>query len=244
MLPESPITRFQKSFSNLPLIALLVSNTLPIFGVLFFSWDLFAIVLLYWTENIVIGFYTVLKMMFYETSNKSALAGSFPSTIPPFILHYGGFTMGHGLFLLALFNPDAIPSNLTWPCFLVFLQAFVYGMSNALSQFPPTILIGIAGLFASHGYSFGYNYFRKGERKRIDLGKLMIQPYERVVMMHIALIFGAFYVDILGSPIALLLTLIWLKTGMDVKMHLRERRKGRTPVNMSLKRRRRRVRRK
>ena len=53
---------FEKYLSKLPLIALLATNALPLVGVLFFEWNAFLLVLLYWAENVVVGFYNVLKM--------------------------------------------------------------------------------------------------------------------------------------------------------------------------------------
>jgi len=47
---------------RLPLIALLGANAIPLLGVLFFEWDAFGIVLLYWSENVAVGFYNVLKI--------------------------------------------------------------------------------------------------------------------------------------------------------------------------------------
>ena len=48
----------------MPVIALLAANAIPLFGVLFLEWDAFFIVLLYWSENLVIGFYNILKIAF------------------------------------------------------------------------------------------------------------------------------------------------------------------------------------
>ena len=43
--------------------ALIAANCLPLFGVLFFGWDTFSIIFLYWAENVVIGAINVLKMI-------------------------------------------------------------------------------------------------------------------------------------------------------------------------------------
>ena len=248
MLSSKQITQVQKTFSNLPLISLLVANALPVVGVLFFGWDAFSIVLLYWTENIVVGFYNVMKMAFVKES--SPIISEYSSTnnlefigipIKPgkyslivfFIIHYGGFTMGHGLAIIALFNNDAFPSELTWPCFLVFLQAFIYGMFNTFSRFPVNILIGIACLFASHGISFVYNYFYRDERSRTSLQKLMGQPYARIVVLQITIIFGGWLTMTIGSPVGVLLILVLLKTIMDVKLHLRERQKNKATTDFT-----------
>ncbi|MEM9315282.1 MAG: DUF6498-containing protein, partial [Pseudomonadota bacterium] len=36
-------------------LALIVSNALPMLGVLFLGWDVGAIVVLYWSENLILG---------------------------------------------------------------------------------------------------------------------------------------------------------------------------------------------
>jgi hypothetical protein len=46
----------KKDLSDVPVLALLAANAIPLFGVVFLGWDAFHIVLLYWAENIVIGF--------------------------------------------------------------------------------------------------------------------------------------------------------------------------------------------
>ena len=48
---------------TLPQIALLLANLIPVFGVLYLDWDVGSIIVLYWAENLVIGFYTILKIL-------------------------------------------------------------------------------------------------------------------------------------------------------------------------------------
>ncbi len=85
----------KKDSLDVPIVALLAANTIPLFGVLFLGWDAFYIVLLYWTENLVIGFYNVLKMVFAAVPHPVAHMGKL-FIIPFFIVHYGGFTAVHG----------------------------------------------------------------------------------------------------------------------------------------------------
>jgi hypothetical protein len=44
-------------------IVLVVMNLIPLVGVVFFGWSGFNIVFLYWSENVIIGFFNVLKML-------------------------------------------------------------------------------------------------------------------------------------------------------------------------------------
>ena len=52
----------------------------------------------------------------------------------------------------------------------------------------------------------------------------MGQPYSRIVVMHIAIIAGAFLAAAFKSPLPILIVLIALKTVLDIKLHLLEHR--------------------
>ena len=69
---------------NLPIVALLLANLVPIAGVLYMDWDVGAIIVLYWTENLIAGGYTIFKML---------LAGGkgMPFHMVLFCIHYGFF---------------------------------------------------------------------------------------------------------------------------------------------------------
>ena len=43
---------FKKDWLDIPVIALLLANAIPLFGVLFLDWDAFSIVLLYWSNPV------------------------------------------------------------------------------------------------------------------------------------------------------------------------------------------------
>ena len=80
-------------------------------------------------------------------------------------------------------------------------------------------------LVLSHGFSFAWNYLGRGEYRRATLEALMHQPYARVIVLHITIIAGGFIILALGSPVMGLALLVALKSGVDVKAHLKERRK-------------------
>jgi hypothetical protein len=60
--------------------------------------------------------------------------------------------------------------------------------------------------------------------------KQMFQPYGRLVILHITIIFGAFAVIGLGQPVALVALLVILKTAVDLLFHLREHARAAQPV--------------
>ena len=84
---------------------------------------------------------------------------------------------------------------------------------------------GLLSLIASHGFSFYWNYVKNGEYQRASLQALMGQPYGRVMVLHLTVLFGGWIVMLLGSPVGALLVLVALKTAADWRGHRAERRK-------------------
>lgn len=218
----------KKDWLDIPVIALLAANTIPLFGVLILGWDAFYIVLLYWTENLVIGFYNILKMVFAAVPNPFAHLGKL-FLIPFFIIHYGGFTAIHGFFVLELFHKDGQGppmDRMDWPCLLIFVQMLFNVIRYMYSVIPPQVRLAVLALFASHGVSFVQNYLIKREYATAKPDKLMSSPYGRVIVMHIAILTGGFLTMAIGSPAPLLVVLVILKTILDVNLHNRTHKKA------------------
>ncbi|MHC4758884.1 MAG: DUF6498-containing protein [Planctomycetota bacterium] len=218
----------KKKWLNLPVIALIGANIIPVWGVLYLDWDAFYIVLLYWAENLVVGFYNILKMAMVSKNGVIVnISKIFPIVF--FMFHYGMFTAVHGGFVLTFFQKTEhanIMGRESWPCFFAFLQILFDVIRNVYLIIPANMKYAVLALFVSHGISFGYNYIYKKEYITARIETLMAQPYGRVVVMHIAIILGAFLTEYMGSPIAVLLVLVVLKIIIDVKFHLKEHKKN------------------
>jgi hypothetical protein len=217
---------FQKHRSDIPLISLLLANTIPLWGVFFLGWDAFSLVLLYWAENLIIGFYNILKIAFVKAPHFIGhIAKLF--FIPFFIIHYGGFMGVHGFFILGLFERGQGPAFIgktPWPCFLVFVQLLLGVIKQMWLVMPDGMRLPLGIFLASHGVSFIHNFLIRGEYASTNPQKLMGQPYSRIVVMHIAILAGAFLAAAFKSPLPILIILIALKTILDVKLHLRQHR--------------------
>lgn len=189
--------------------ALLVANLIPLAGVLLFGWDVFALVFLFWCENVVVGVFNVLRMLWVERGAERMPAAKF-FFIPFFCFHYGMFTAVHGVFVFALFGSRQ--SGNLFP-----------SVSSVVRVIDENALwLAVAALVFSHGFSFVRNYVAEQEYRRVTLQQLMGQPYARVVVLHLAIIGGGFLVMALGSPVFGLILLVALKIGMDLAAHLRE----------------------
>ncbi|HEY6059828.1 MAG TPA: DUF6498-containing protein [Gemmatimonadales bacterium] len=193
---------------------LIVANVVPLLGVLTHHWTVFAVVLLYWCENVVVGVFNVLRMLFAQPQNALVQAGK-AFLIPFFCVHYGMFTFVHGVFVFGLFGGGFKQGGFAGPG--------PHAVLEAVRQ--AGVGWGVAALIASHGFSFFHNYLAGGEYRLVGLPQLMMQPYARVVVLHLAIIGGGFFVMALGSPVLALALLIVLKTAIDLGAHLAERRK-------------------
>jgi hypothetical protein len=213
--------------ANIPLVALVAANMLPIYGVVVFGWDAFYIVLLYWAENLVIGFYNILKMAAVRVAHPLEHLGKL-FMIAFFVIHFGGFCAVHGMFVFFLFGKgqgkSIFPTGHAWPCFLVFVQLLIGVILHGWTTLTPYMKYAIAALFLSHGVSFVRNYLIKGEYATAKAANLMNDPYARVIVMHFAVLFGGFVSAAIGSPAGVLIVLILIKTIIDIRLHLRQHR--------------------
>lgn len=198
--------------------ALVLMNLLPVFGVLVFGWRVFDVMILFWLENIVIGLFNVVRM-----GTRLVLMRDFAALmlIPFFTFHYGAFCAGHGLFVLALFGGEG--SGPIRAGDVSFGPFGVLSIVQKLLSAQEGFLFALIGLVASHFVSFVVNFLGRGEYRRINAGDLMHGPYKRIVVLHVAIILGAFAVTAFGQPVFALLVLIALKTAIDAFSHLKER---------------------
>jgi hypothetical protein len=201
----------------LPIAALLliVVNLIPLFGVFFFGWSLFSILLLYWLENGIIGFFNIFKIALarapssggsgFTVNGRPVSPSNKEIRIIFFIFHYGLFWTVHGVFVFAFFGPP-------------------FGLFSGVGL--RGVAIAAAALFLSHGVSFVVNFLGKEEYLTVSPDKQMSEPYSRVVVLHVTILVGGFFADSLGAPLAALILLVLLKTVIDLLAHLREHRKA------------------
>ena len=201
---------------NLSIPLLVLANLVPLAGIIYFEWNLTAVLMLYWIENLVIGAYAVVKILFAGVLHRQA-AALFTSVF--FIVHYGLFWSGHGFFLSSLLDLPVQESQTWLPAPFgtgldVLLSAWsVHGEALAWATF---------ALVVSHGFSLFENFIGNREFESRDAAKMPFDPYKRVFLLHVSLIAGAILIEQLGQKIYLLVLLVGIKVAMDVWLHRRE----------------------
>ncbi|HEX5218454.1 MAG TPA: DUF6498-containing protein, partial [Verrucomicrobiae bacterium] len=173
----------QTSTWKLPtVIALVLANLVPLCGVLFLGWETFPVVFLFWLENVIVGGFNVLKMLMAAPQNPGNRTGKL-FIVPFFCFHYGLFTFVHGLFVIGMFGRQ-FRTGAPFPDAELFMRM--------ISE--QHLWWGVIGLVLSHGFSFAYNYIIGGEYRTTSLPALMVQPYGRVIVLHVAILGGGFLV--------------------------------------------------
>jgi len=197
-------------------LVLIASNMMVLYGLLFLGWGVFAMIFLFWMENLIIGVFNVFKMVLNRPGEAALWFGKL-FMIPFFIVHYGMFTAVHGLFVLELFGPEPVKKMVHSP---FEPEPYFYVVEHGHFGYM------LAFLIFSHAFSFVANYIMKAEYETTTLQRLMSAPYGRVVVLHLTVLFGGFLLLWLGSPLAGLVLLLGLKIVFDVFAHTREHRKA------------------
>jgi hypothetical protein len=224
-------------------IVLVLVNLIPLVGVVFFGWSGFNIIFLYWSENVIIGFYNVLKMLTAGAIGDPSAEAKKPSDpgylsarllamasaifyAGFFTFHYGLFTYVHGIFVVALCKimPAQLAGQPVEPLFG--LEPYVK------ESFSSGLWVAFLALFLSHGFSFVANFLYRREYRRVSAADLLMAPYGRVVVLHLTIIFGAFLGALVGFPTGLVALLVLIKIGLDLALHLKERQTGAIRLNL------------
>lgn len=181
------------------------ANAIPLAGVLWWGWDVGFLMALFWAENLVLGGINVGRML-AAMPGSVALWAMKLFVVPFFCIHFGMFTAGHGLFVSALFAGGAPAGDLEMPWDL---------LSRFMAQYPalPAALAAVTPVHLVHTW---VDFVSTGAFRRVNPMALMFQPYGRIVVLHVTLIFGGFMVQAAGAPVAALVLLLVLKTGIDL----------------------------
>jgi hypothetical protein len=190
-------------------LVLILVNIIPLIGVLFLNWDIFTIIILYWMESAVVGFFNFLKMQKINNYKFSPL-------LPFFVVHYLIFMFIHLFFILQLFQPELASASSQ-------LEAF-----KIVFKYLEGLFISLSFIFLSHGMSFMFNFIKKAEFNNINLKQQMFMPYRRIVIMHFIIMLagaGIIYTDY-SQEVSAIVFLVILKIIFDLSAHIFEHRRN------------------
>lgn len=185
--------RVARTVSSLVLIA---ANLLPIKAVLDGSLGLGDVFVLYWVENVFVYVTTIIRLRTVENPD------DFTTTF--FSIHYGIFTLVHGVFAFVLAGLSG-----------GFVGGWFYWV------------LVVAAMLFSDVLSVAINWFARGEQRVVPPGRVALAPYPRMLVMHGAIIAGAFLVFDPAragwGATAAVVILCSAKTVIDLVFHIAER---------------------
>jgi hypothetical protein len=194
---------------------LVLANLVPLVGVLALGWDLHSLLVVYWLESGVVGAAFAAKIRRAEGETDPATlpsvrlndrsAASFAGVPNQQILgfyleHYGLFWLVHGVFVL--------------------LFPLMFPVLDFAS--PSAVAVAFVGLLAYHFVSYRVNFLGDREYEHAGPAALMIEPYRRVLVLHVTVVVGAFVVASVGAPVGALAVMVLAKTLLDLRGHWRE----------------------
>jgi len=186
-------------------ILLILLNLIPLYGVWFRGWDAAQMFLVYALETIIIGAMNVLKMAivtifvkpkdeWQNGTSRSSQSGWF--FILFFIMHYGIFVFVQTQIFFGV--SGIIKGGSTFGKYAQIPEAL--GDDGKLLFF---IFIGY------HLLQTYLDFIRNGQYKTISMGRLMFQPYIRIVVQQFVVIFGSMFLSFgLGNIFILVLVLV------------------------------------
>lgn len=197
------------------IVTVLVSNAIPLIGVLRYGWSATNVLVLYWLESLLIAIFTCLRIAAHcrltrlrghwregQLTPSPGAVGKRPVLLRDYATVAFVFTLAHGLFVIALafiFTSNH-PDSPVWRFESV---PFRHGALLLLAVLAAEFVVDMIGLRArTFAWMRAYTQQRMG----------------RVLILHLAIIFGMFAAAATDSPYAILYVLIGLKTLWDLAM--------------------------
>ncbi|WP_315835534.1 DUF6498-containing protein [Bradyrhizobium prioriisuperbiae] len=203
----------------LPVAILIASNLVPIAGILWWDWDAFVLLSLYWLETAVFGFWMILRILAFSQAGSTGAGRSLLSAVGLagfFMVHAGIFMSAHMVFLWALFSG-------AWKAQLHDARDFI-----RLIVIGKGLWLPLLALFVARGAVFVNDVvnrfvFRRPQPQPTGTDAIVGGFYQRIMLMHVAIIGGGLVAMQIGSA-APLVVLVLLKTALDIHLERRRRR--------------------
>jgi len=186
------------------LVLTILANALPLIGVLLVGWDIYTLLVYYWCETLIVGFWTVVTIALHRDTDTEGRwrpewrgkGGAAPALT---VTLHAGFFMAIHLFLMNSLYGDR------WPGHLDSIQVFVATFLVGQNLWPM-----LGGTFLQRGLIFW------GDYRANSVTPATIGLYLRIIVMQVVIIFGSLGVLLAGSGLLGVLLLVAMKTVLDL----------------------------
>lgn len=84
------------------------------------------------------------------------------------------------------------------------------------------VAVTLLGLVIYHAVSYRVDYVGQGEYRHTGPVTLMVDPYRRLIVLHLTALLGGIAISRFGAPIGALAVLVLRKTTLDLWSHRKE----------------------
>jgi len=198
--------------------SLIVTNLFLMTMAIIYKWTIYDQIMVFWCENLVIGFYTLIKLpmcrdVLPENREHFPVKPKHIKFIisPFFLIVFLMFCAMHLAMIHMLFYDDVES----------------YANAHEQNYFPQVnwnvVLISIAALFVNHGISFIINFLGKKEYLTYRMDQMLILPYKRVMLVHLIVMVFGLLLNSAGRASIIGIVLFFLaKIWIDIRRHRAE----------------------
>ncbi|MBA4000945.1 DUF6498-containing protein [Brevundimonas sp.] len=204
-MADTVITDMGRRLGGARLLLIILLNLIPVAGVLWLGWDAGQILMLYWVENIIVGVLSLVRILTARQPDTLAPGSAQMGTIGVgcfFIVHYGLFTLVHGVFTMILASRIIDDEDGLWG--RVFTNPTFYWAVLAAAALQIVIVIR--------------EWWSSGLWRRSSPGVEMVRPYGRIVVLHVTVLAAAWWLSETSAPMAAVLILCLMKAVVELVM--------------------------
>lgn len=207
--------------------SLIIANLIPVAGVWIFNWSAKDVFLVYCFETIIIGFFTLLKLLITGLLVRPKDVWQNQGTVSkqPFWLFMLFFLLHYGLFVAVQMGIFFSVSGIGDEHGITF--------SNFFMKWPSLLTNGtylMLGIFIiSYAFRLVSDFILSGEYKNSSLGYLMFQPYGRIFIQQVTVILGSMFLTFGAGKIFILvfaLIKIFFEVFIDFDLIIKKAAKG------------------
>lgn len=197
------------SSSGLSKATLLISNFIPILGVVFYQWDINSILFLYWLETLVILIFSIIKI---KKAQGSPLVDQIGKTT------INGVDINN-------FNKKALVkfSKINNGIFILIDLIMILLLFGLPKMSTHSIYVALFSITLSHYISYIINYIGKEEFLKISPARAYLIPESRLLIIITISFTGGIFVKMTGGGyMVALIIMVVLKTIVDLYAHTKE----------------------
>ena len=199
------ITGMGRRLGGARLLLIVLLNLIPVGGVLWLGGDAGQILMLYWVENIIIGVMSLIRILTARQPDTLAPGSTQMGTIGVgcfFIVHYGLFTLVHGVFTMMLAARIIDGGDGLWE--RVFAN--------------PSFHWAVLGVMGLQVVILIREWWSSGLWRRSTPGMEMFRPYGRIVVLHVTVLAAAWWLSGTAAPMGAVLILCLMKAVVELAL--------------------------